>query len=97
MDSVKDILKNIPEKGDKPTEDVMLNPEYLRYSSSIISDALQKGFDVLQLDNGDIVTTGTKVVVTQYHWDEKEGEMIKLSAKDRKKFEKESKSDSDDD
>jgi Protein of unknown function (DUF2671) len=45
---------------------------------------LQKGFDVLQLDNGDIVTTGTKIVVTQYHWDTEKGKMMKLSAKERK-------------
>ena len=93
MTSVKDILKNIPEGGDAPSnEDVMLNPDYLRHSSSIISEALQKGFDVLQLDNGDIVTTGTKIVVTQYHWDEEKQSMTKLSAKDRKKLEQDDKS-----
>ena len=56
---------------------MMLDPRYLRQSSSLIQDALQKGFDVLQLANGDIVTTGTKTVVYQYAWDEEKGKLIK--------------------
>ena len=91
MNSVKDILDNIPETNNDEisVEDIMQNPEYLRQSSAIISDALQKGYDVLQLENGDIVTTGTKVIVTQYHFDPAEDKMSKLSAKDRKKQETE--------
>ena len=67
----------------KPTEaepeitNMMLDPRYLRQSSSLIQEALQKGFDVLQLANGDIVTTGTKTVVYQYSWDEEKGKLIK--------------------
>jgi hypothetical protein len=56
---------------------MMLDPRYLRQSSSLIQDALQKGFDVLQLANGDIVTTGTKTVVYQYAWDEEKGKLVK--------------------
>jgi hypothetical protein len=89
MTSVKDILENIPEATNDgvSVEDIMQNPEYLRQSSTVISEALQKGFDVLQLENGDIVTTGTKVIVTQFHFDPALGKMVKLSAKDRKQFE----------
>ena len=56
---------------------MMLDPRYLRQSSSLIQDALQKGFDVLQLANGDIVTTGTKTVVYQYAWDNEKGKLLK--------------------
>jgi len=56
---------------------MMLDPRYLRQSSSLIQEALQKGFDVLQLANGDIVTTGTKTVVYQYTWDEEKGKLAK--------------------
>lgn len=56
---------------------MMLDPRYLRQSSSLIQEALQKGFDVLQLANGDIVTTGTKTVVFQYRWDEEKGKLVK--------------------
>jgi len=30
---------------------------------------LKDGFDVLQLPNGDIVTTGTKTIVNTFVWD----------------------------
>ena len=66
----------------------MVNPEYLRQSSQLISEALRKGFDVLQLENGHVVTTGTKVVVTQYRWDDNGGKMKKLTAKEKKEAEK---------
>ncbi len=90
MSSVKDLIDNIPDAVDDgvSVEDIMQNPEYLRQSSAIISEALQKGFDILQLENGDIVTTGTKVIVTQYHFDPDGEKMVKLSAKERKKKEK---------
>ena len=56
---------------------MMLDARYLRQSSSLIQEALQKGFDVLQLANGDIVTTGTKTVVYQYAWDQEKGKLTK--------------------
>ena len=59
---------------------MMMDPRYLRQSSSLIQDALQKGFDVLQLASGDIVTTGTKTVVYQYTWDESRGKLVKIKA-----------------
>lgn len=49
---------------------MMMDPDYLRQSSSLIQEALQKGFDVLQLANGDIVCTGTKTIVHRYTWDD---------------------------
>ncbi len=57
---------------------LMTDASYLRQSSSLINEALQKGFDVLQLPNGDIVTTGTKTIVYQYHWDESEKRLVEV-------------------
>jgi hypothetical protein len=75
----KRIMSQIPKKteGEPEITNMMLDPRYLRQSSSLIQDALQKGFDVLQLANGDIVTTGTKTVVYQYAWDESKGKLVK--------------------
>lgn len=64
---------------------MMLDPRYLRQSSSLIQDALQKGFDVLQLSNGDIVTTGTKTVVYQYAWDSERGKLVKTKPEARRR------------
>lgn len=66
-----------PVESEPEVMNMMLDARYLRQSSSLIQDALQKGFDVLQLANGDIVTTGTKTVVYQYAWDGEKGKLIK--------------------
>src|SRR3954470_4667006 len=74
------IMSQAPKKAleaEPEITNMMLDPRYLRQSSSLIQDALQKGFDVLQLANGDIVTTGTKTVVYQYAWDDQKGKLIK--------------------
>lgn len=60
--------------------ELMANPEYLRHSSSIINEALKEGFDVLQLPNGDIVTTGTKTIVNTYVWDAQNARLDKARA-----------------
>ena len=72
------------DRGDENTN-TMLDPRYLRQSSSLIQDALQKGFDVLQLANGDIVMTGTKTVVYQYAWEEEKGKLVKAKSERKAK------------
>jgi hypothetical protein len=67
---------------DSPVVNMMNDPAYLRQSSALINEALQKGFDVLQLANGDIVTTGTKTVVYQYAWDNEKGKLVKTKTSD---------------
>ena len=66
--------------GDQQLADLMANPEYLRHSSSVINEALKEGFDVLQLPNGDIVTTGTKTIVNTFTWDASKGKLTKAKA-----------------
>ncbi|MBN8542688.1 MAG: DUF2671 domain-containing protein [Alphaproteobacteria bacterium] len=66
--------------GDQQLADLMANPEYLRHSSSVINEALKEGFDVLQLPNGDIVTTGTKTIVNTFVWDAAKGKLTKAKA-----------------
>ncbi len=86
MPTLKEMLKDLPSMAtnNKNDSDLMANAEYIRKSSSLISEALKKGFDVLQLDNGDVVTTGTKTIVTTYTWDEKKSKMVKASARAKK-------------
>ncbi len=64
--------------------ELMSDPDYLRQSSALINEALQKGFDVLQLANGDIVTTGTKTIVYQYSWDAEKGKLAKVKQQDKR-------------
>ena len=67
-------------EDDTMLSDLMANPDYLRHSSSIINEALKDGFDVLQLPNGDIVTTGTKTIVNTFVWDATKGSLDKARA-----------------
>lgn len=86
MASVKDVLSNIQSSASRKDEgDIMANPDYLRKSQALITDALQKGFDVLQLESGDVVVTGTKTIVTQYAWDGKKGKMTKVVKRGKRK------------
>lgn len=64
--------------------DLMSDADYLRQSSALINEALQKGFDVLQLANGDIVTTGTKTIVNQYSWDGSKQKLTKTKVTEKK-------------
>ena len=79
LTSKRIIAQTIKKSADAEPEitNMMLDARYLRQSSSLIQDSLQKGFDVLQLANGDIVTTGTKTVVYHYTWDEERGKLVK--------------------
>ena len=76
--SAKEEGKN-KETSDGPNiADIMLDARYLRQSSTLINDALQKGFDVLQLSDGSIVMTGTKTIVYRYDWDTEKGKLAKI-------------------
>ncbi len=75
----KSVAKSVAESS-SDVFDMMADPRYLRQSSSLINEALQKGFDVLQLADGDIVTTGTKTVVYRYTWDTEKGKLVKTKS-----------------
>lgn len=64
--------------------ELMANPEYLRHSSQVINEALKEGFDVLQLPNGDIVTTGTRIVTNTYVWDAGKAKLAKARTPNEK-------------
>jgi len=69
---------------DAGVPNMMLDPRYLRQSAALIQEALAKGFDVLQLASGEIVTTGTKTIVFQYVWDDVKGKLVKYKPEGRK-------------
>ena len=71
-------------ESDSDLAGLMTDADYLRQSSSLINEALQKGFDVLQLANGDIVTTGTKTIVNQFTWDSEKSKLVKAKAGEKK-------------
>ncbi|MBL0319066.1 MAG: DUF2671 domain-containing protein [Alphaproteobacteria bacterium] len=63
-----------------PTELASFQADYAHASSAVIMDALRKGYDILQMPEGDIFATGSETVVYHYQWNGKEKKLV------RKKF-----------
>ncbi|MBN8827767.1 MAG: DUF2671 domain-containing protein [Sphingobacteriia bacterium] len=59
--------------------EIMGDVNYVRKSSSLVSEALNKGCDVIQMANGDIYITETKTVTFHYTYDKKKGKMIRVN------------------
>jgi len=77
------VSKDVPLRasvGDDHLAELMASPEYLRHSSAVINEALKEGFDVLQLPSGDIVTTGTRIIVNNFTWDAAKKKLVKSRA-----------------
>jgi hypothetical protein len=66
-----DVSKNSAE------QDIMSDIRYICKSCSLITESLQKGCDVMQMSNGDIIVTELKPVTFQYTWDDKKGKLIR--------------------
>ena len=64
-------------EGEK--DDIFSDIHYICKSTSLIVDSLQKGLDVAQLPNGDILITEVKTVNTQYSWDKNKQKMARIS------------------
>lgn len=67
MSTVRNFIKSLPEitnASEDPSSDI----NYIHKSAQLVSDALGKGSDVMQLPNGDIVVTEVKTVTYKYLW-----------------------------
>lgn len=52
---------------------------YICGSTGLITEALQRGFDVAQMPNGDVIVTEVRTVNTHYSWDKSKNKMIKIN------------------
>ena len=84
---IKDVTE-VKNANAQPREEggVMSDIRYICKSCSLITESLQKGCDVMQLANGDIIITEMKPITFQYSWDEKKGKLVRsqLGSKHRK-------------
>lgn len=65
--------------NDKKDQNLLTDISYMCSSTKLIVDSLEKGSDIAQLPNGDIIITETKIVNTQYTWDKGKNRMVKLT------------------
>lgn len=63
---------------DDSKESIFNDIDYICNSTPLIIDSLQRGLDIAQLPNGDIIVTEIKTVNTQYSWDKSKQRMIKV-------------------
>lgn len=82
MQSMKDKLKNLPMTASED-QDIMTDIRYIRKSCALVTDALKKGCDVLQMPNGDIVITEVRTVSFQYTWNETKSKFEKVKSGSR--------------
>lgn len=88
---LKDLEAYIEKNNLENEQDLMSDTKYVCKSCALITEALQKGCDVMQLANGDIIITELKAVTFQYTWDAKKGKLIRAQfGKNRKYINKQS-------
>jgi len=79
------VMLNVLEKNSLSTnkeeenEDIFSDINYICKSTPLIVSSLQKGLDVAQLPNGDVLITEVRVVNTQYSWDKDKQKLTKIS------------------
>lgn len=76
---LKDIESFTPKdmEQNSQNQDIMTDVRYVSKSCSLITESLQKGCDVMQMPNGDIIITELKAVTFHYAWDSKKGALVR--------------------
>jgi hypothetical protein len=72
---------SVKETKVRSNDDIVEDPRYICKSCTLITEALQRGGDVMQLPNGDIIITELKTVTSHYNWDSVKEKMVKFSTK----------------
>ncbi len=74
-------LNNVEKLQSKDEEqnDVFADLRYVSKSGSLITESLQRGGDVMQLANGDIIVSEMKPVTFYYAWDKAKGRLVRLN------------------
>ncbi len=61
------------------SESIFDNLKYICDSTDLIVQSLQKGLDVVQMKDGDVILTEVKTVNTVYSWDKTKNKLVKIS------------------
>lgn len=77
--------EQLPQEADFDQNDIMADEYYTKKLSQLITDALQKGYDVMQLPSGDVIITEVKTVTYQYNWDQDKARFERAKSGSRSK------------
>ena len=75
----KTVKNELSTNKEEENEDIFSDINYICKSTPLIVSSLQKGLDVAQLPNGDVLITEVRVVNTQYSWDKDKQKLTKVS------------------
>ena len=59
--------------------DILLDVKYICESGTLITESLQRGSDVMQLPNGDIIVSELKPVTFLYTWDNVKSKLVRVT------------------
>lgn len=79
MSSVLNLIKNLPTQAANE-DNLAADINYIRKSTNLVNDALQKGSDIMQLANGDIVVTEVKTVTYKYTWNKEKSKFERVTS-----------------
>lgn len=85
LNVIREISAQSANINDETISTLAKDINYIDRSSTIVKDALQKGSDILQLANGDIVITEVKTVTYKYTWDPEKGRFARANSGNRTK------------
>ena len=85
MSSVLNLIKNLPTASNDDEANLASDVNYIRKSASLVNDALQKGSDIMQLANGDIIITEVKTMTYKYVWNEETNKFDRATSGSRSK------------
>ncbi len=77
--------------SDEIVSNLAKDMNYIKKSSSLVSEALQKGSDITQLANGDILITEVKTVTYKYNWNKDKGRFERANNGHRQKKQRKNK------
>ncbi len=87
MVKIQNIKKYLGEnQAEKEQKDIFSNVRYVCSAASLITESLKKKADVIQMGNGDIYITETKILTYKYNWSDKKGKFVR--ARDESRFKK---------
>lgn len=74
-------LKNLIYSQSKDLEEnnVLEEARYICKSGALITESLERGSDIMQMPNGDIIVSEMKAVTFYYAWDKVKGKLVRLN------------------
>ena len=72
---------SVKERKTKDVVDAFDDPRYICQSCTLITEALQRGGDVMQMPNGDIIVNELKPVTSHYNWNASKEKLVRFSTK----------------